>query len=236
MSKLWRQILAAIALVQVLPSGSALAENTQALEEIATAAVEASRQRALQQDYDNVAVEVRPLDNRLRLPRCGEPLTSFIPRASQVLGAVSVGVECPGPQPWTIYVRTQVVAQRAVPVLVRPVARNTVITEQDVKMIDQPVESTGEGIVFDPQQIVGMELTRSLSEGSTIRLRYLRPPKVVKRGQQVTLIAAQDGLEVRMAGQALTDAAAGDRVRVSAETSGKTVDGTAHSDGTVHVQ
>lgn len=90
-------------------------------------------------------------------------------------------------------------------------------------------------MVFDPQQIIGMELTRPLNAGSTIRISHLRPPKVIKRGQQVTLVTGLDGLEVRIQGKALRDAAAGERVAVTNLSSGKQIEGTAHSDGTVSV-
>ncbi|MEZ5569405.1 MAG: flagellar basal body P-ring formation chaperone FlgA [Halioglobus sp.] len=237
LSIIWRSRLL-WGLLAALPWANTAAgagEALQPLETINAAAVAASEERARQQGYDNVAVDVRPLDHRLRLPQCAQPLTSFIPPASQILGAVSVGIECAGPKPWTIYVRTQVSAQRAVPVLARAVPRNTVISAADIQLINQPLESTGEGIVFDPDQIIGMELTRSLDEGSTVRVKYLRPPKIIKRGQQVTLVSGVGGLEVRMQGKALGDAAEGERVSVATTGSGKTVEGIAHSDGSVYV-
>lgn len=211
------------------------AASKQPLDSIVSAAVAASEERARQQGYDNVSVEVRPLDERLRLPRCGEPLETFSPRASQVLGPASVGVRCTGSQPWTIYVRTTVSARHAIPVLARSLQRHTVITEADIKMIDQPLQSDANGVIYDPARIVGMELIRSLDAGSTIRLNQLRPPRVIKRGQQVTVIAGLDGLEVRTQGKALGDAAAGERVAVTNLKSGKAIEGTARSDGTISV-
>ena len=228
---LWPSLLASL----LFFAAPALAGELQGLDSIGAAAISASEERARQQGYESVDVDVRPLDNRLRLPQCGQPLRSFIPPASRILGAVSVGVECEGPQPWTIYVRTQVSAQRAVPVLARALARNSVITAADIMLVNQPLEYAGEGIVFDQEQIIGMELTRSLNEGSTLRVRYLRAPKIIKRGQQVTLVSGSGGLEVRMQGKALTDAAHGERVSVATSGSGKTVEGIAHTDGSVHV-
>ncbi len=230
-----RRVLLALVVALLAGVAPTLAAELQSLDSISAAAISASEERARQQGYENVDVEVRPLDDRLQLPQCGQPLSSFIPPASRMLGAVSVGVECEGPQPWTIYVRTQVQAQRAVPVLARAVARNTVITAADIMLVNQPLESVGEGLVFDPEHIIGMELTRSLDEGSTLRVRHLRAPKIIKRGQQVTLVSGTGGLEVRMQGKALADAAHGERVGVAATGSGKTVEGIAHSDGSVHV-
>lgn len=237
MSIFWRRLVAAGLAWGVLSLAHAAADAgaTQDLADIAAVAVAVSEDLALQQGYDNVAVEPQRLDPGLHLPRCGQPLDGFTPQGSRVPGALSVGIACAGPDPWTIYVRTQVRARRAVPVLARPVARHAVITAQDIRLVDQPLESVASGIVFDPAQIVGMELVRPLDEGSTVRLKYLRSPKVVRRGQLVTLVAGQGGLEVRTQGKALVDAVAGERVRVNAETSGKVVEGTARADGTVFV-
>ena len=75
----------------------------------------------------------------------------------------------------------------------------------------------------------------SVESGSSIRIDQLRAPKVIKRGQQVTLLTGLNGLEVRIQGKALRDAAAGERVTVTNLSSGKQIEGTAHSDGTVSV-
>jgi flagella basal body P-ring formation protein FlgA len=213
----------------------ASADTSQPLDSIIAVAASASEKRALEHGYDNVSVEVRSLDQRLRLHPCQNPLTSFIPQASNVLGSVSVGVECAGNKPWTIYVRTHVSAQQAVPVLARPLARNTVITEADIKMVNQPINSAANGVIFNPLHIIGMELTRQLDAGSTFRVSHLRRPKVIKRGQNVTLVTGLDGLEVRIQGKALRDAASGERISVTNLSSGKQIEGTAHSDGTVSV-
>lgn len=103
-------------------------------------------------------------------------------------------------------------------------------------MVDMPVDSVVDGIIFDPAQIVGKELARSLNAGSTFKLSQLRAPKVIKRGQVVTLKAGAGGLEVQIQGKALGDAAEGERVLVSNLSSGRQVEGTANADGSVTVR
>lgn len=226
---LWLPGLCALALQA---SGTAL----QSPESIVTTAVAASEQRAREHGHEHVSVQVKPLDQRLRLPLCGGPLSSHISSSSQVLGAVNVQIACKLPKPWTIYIRTTVAAQRPVPVLTRPLARRSIVSAGDIKLVMQPVESVSNGLIFDPEQIIGMELVRSLDEGSTIRVNQLRPPKVIKRGQEVMLISSLNGLEVRIKGKAMRDAASGERVTVTNLSSGKKIEGIARSDGTVSVQ
>ena len=213
----------------------AVAGDTQPLDSIVAAATEASEARAMAHGYDNVAVQVRPLDARLRLPACDEPLSSSISAATQVLGSVSVGIGCPGERAWTIYVRTKVTAQQSIPVLARPLGRGAVIGEDDLKFINQPLNSGANGMITDPGRIVGMQLTRALDAGAIVRVKHLKKPKIIKRGQLVTLYSGANGLEVRIQGKALSDAASGERVAVSNLSSGKRVEGIAQADGTVTV-
>lgn len=229
-------IIAMMALCSGVPTSLAADNANQPAHTIEAAAVAAATERARQHGYDQVSVEVRKLDPRLRLGLCPSPLETTISSASAVLGAVSVAIACRGEQPWTIYVRSHVVAQQTVPVLNKPLARHAVITRDDLKLITRPVDSSVQGMVLDTQQLVGMELKRALDAGSILRLANLRKPNIIKRGQQVTLISGARGLEVRIQGKALADAAEGERVAVSNLSSGKRVEGIAHSDGTVSVQ
>jgi len=237
MTIIWHHLLqlglVGIAFVSVISHTHA--NSIQTLESIAAAAASASAERARQQGYDNVITEVRPLDSRLRLPQCSKALSTVVPQSGQVLGPVNIGIRCSGEKPWTIYVRANVSARQSVPVLARPLARNTIVSSDDLRLVDQPLHSAANGVIYDPNQIIGMELVRALDAGSHIRINQLRPPKVVIRGQQVTLVANFNGLDVRIQGKALKDAAAGERVPVTNLSSGKRIEGIAHTDGTVWV-
>ena len=59
--------------------------------------------------------------------------------------------------------------------------------------------------------------------------------KLVKRGEQVTLIAITSGITVRMMGKALNDAIAGQQVRVRNNNSRRIVEGTAITRGIVEI-
>jgi len=237
MTNYWRRLLPVSLAGSIFVAAAPItfADSVQALASITEAAATQSRERARRQGYDNVLTEVRPLDKRLRLPQCSEPLSTLPSQSSKVLGPLNIGVRCNGEKPWTIYVRANVSAQQSVPVLVRPLPRHAIITRDDLKLLDQPIHSATNGVIFDPNQIIGMELLRPLDIGSSVKVNQLRPPKVIKRGQQVTLVASFNGLDVRIKGKALGDAAVGERVTVTNLSSGNRVEGIARKDGTVWV-
>lgn len=236
MTIFWRHILhAALLTGGLLLNSYAVAGETQSLESITTTATSASSERATQHGYTNVTAEATPLDPHLQLPQCDKPLKTIPSQNSKVLGSINIRVKCAGETPWTIYVRTHVSAITVIPVLSRPMARNTLIGKGDLKMIDLPLNSASTGIIYDPKQIIGMELTRSLDAGSSLKLNQLRPPKVVRRGQQVTLVTRINGLKVTMQGKAKKDAVAGERVVVINSGSGTSVEGIAQADGSVEI-
>lgn len=231
-----KRFLLGITAYVVLTSWATAEMPVQPLDAITSAVAAASTLKAEKQGYNNVDVNVRPLDNRLRLPECSEPLSTFFPPGSNILGAVSVGVRCSGEKSWTIYARAQVNARTAIPVLRRPMPRHSLITEDDLEMINQPAGTANtQGIILDPSQIIGMEITRALNAGSAIKPSQLRAPKVIARGQQVLLVSGNGGLKVRMQGKALKDAAVGERVKVTNLSSGQKIEGIANADGTVSV-
>lgn len=214
---------------------SAIAEDIQPLESISAAVATASKLKAEKQGYSSVEVDVRPLDGHLRLPLCTKPLSTFTPPGGDTLGAISVGVRCSGEKSWTIYARANVSAKKAIPVLARPLPRNSLITKNDIKIVYQPQAFFNQDVITDADDIIGMELTRALNTDAAIKPNYLRAPKVITRGQQVILISGNHGLEVRMTGKALKDATAGERVNVTNLSSGQKIEGIANTDGTVSV-
>ena len=62
-----------------------------------------------------------------------------------------------------------------------------------------------------------------------------KPDLVIKHGQEVTLVAAAGGIEVRAAGRALADAASGTRLKVQNLSSLKVVEGVVEGPDVVRV-
>ena len=77
----------------------------------------------------------------------------------------------------------------------------------------------------DIANLQGHRLKRSLPAGTALTVDMLVARLLVRRGQQVTLIAAIGPVEIRAQGQALTEGGVADRVRVQNVTSLKVVEG-----------
>ena len=81
----------------------------QSVSSIAAAAALHAEARAVEQGYNGVAVDLRPLDARIQLAACTKPLqvTTVSERA---LGPVSMSVSCNHPNAWRVQVRGSVSA------------------------------------------------------------------------------------------------------------------------------
>lgn len=227
-----------LTLLPLLAYAAAGQADTQPLDAIADAATDFAVRHAQNAGFDEVTAEARTLDHRLRLPRCPTKLEAFSSQPQRTLGNTTVGVRCTsGDRPWTLYVGVATSAYREVPVMATPLPRGAIIELSDLRFIRQPVNQSNQQAIMDADQIVGKELKRPVAEGATLSHHLLKAPKIVKRGQQVTLIAQSDSgaLQVKMSGKAMADGAAGDRIPVQNLSSGNRVQGVINDDGTVKV-
>lgn len=181
-------------------------------------------------------VRVGNLDPRLRLARCSDALEPFLPAGRRLAGNVSVGVRCGGTHPWTVYVPARIAVYRDVVMLNRPIARGERIAREDVSLERRETSRIGQGYIARVEEIVGLQARRSLSAGTTPRASMLAQPTLIRRGEQVVLLARVGALEVRTAGQALVDGSRGQVIRVRNARSSKVVEGVVVAQGVVQVR
>ena len=84
--------------------------------------------------------------------------------------------------------------------------------------------------------VVGKILQRPLAAGKPFDARFLKPRLLVKRGQEVVLLANTSSLSVRMSGKALADGAKGDLIKVRNTSSQRIVEGIVLENGIVVVK
>ena len=234
MSKHWRYAL--IGALTFTATISQADSGNHSLSDIASTAALTMQSRAADQGYQHIDVQVRPLDARLALARCTRALEALPSNSERALGAVSVGIRCPGEEVWTLYVRGEVSANQVIPVLTGALRRGDLIGNNDIVLEKRRITQDYGGIVTEIDDLLGMEARRNLDPGSPLRLNDLVAPILVERGQTVNIISGGGGLRVSMQGKALAKGSAGDRVLVSNLTSGTRVEGVVTADGSVIIQ
>ena len=182
----------------------------------------------------DVTITVGGVDSRITLAPCPSPQT-FLPTGARPIGHTTVGVRCPGPTPWTVYVPA------TVKVMGNYVAAATALSLGQHIGADDLVRRAGDlaqmppGVISDPALAVGRILTASIAAGMPLRHEWLKEQTVVQAGQAVRLTVSGSGFSVTTEGTAVGAASEGQPVQARTS-SGATVSGIAHRGAVVEVK
>lgn len=210
------------------------ADATQSLEAIRKTA-QVFVQTRIPGEPNTVEIEVGSLDERLRLARCSKPLEASLPSGVTFREKTTVAVTCPGEKRWTVYVPVSIATNVSTLILRHAAARGAKLSVEDVEVQVRKVPGTSVGYLADARELDGHTLRRSLGAGSVLTADAFVADSIVKRGQQVTLLASVGGIEVRATGRALSDAQAAGRVRVQNLASQMIVEGVVESGSVIRV-
>ncbi|MGE0189007.1 MAG: flagellar basal body P-ring formation chaperone FlgA [Steroidobacteraceae bacterium] len=175
------------------------------------------------------------LDSRLRLEQCATDLQAFLPSGANLGNRATVGVRCDTGNTWSVYVPVNIETEIKVFSLNKPLSRNATITTADVDGRTQRVPGLSNQYLTKVSELQDQRLKRDLSAGTLLTASMVQPQLVIRRGQQVTILAKVAGIEVRNQGVALADGEADSRVRVKNLSSSKVVEGVVDSMGLVRI-
>ena len=231
----FRSLACTTLIICVAPTALQATEETQSRTSIQQAAHQfiVSETRAAHESAPDI--QVGRLDRRLRLTACSQSLQAFLPPGGRTLGNITVGVRCSGIKPWTIYVPVKVVAYKKVLVVNRPMKRGEVLSENELDLATRDLSTLRSSYLTEAAHAAGKTLKRSIPSGTVLNVSMLTSPRIIRRGQVVTLISRSGGLQVRATGKALMDGASGQRIRVQNKTSRKVVEGVVISSGVVQI-
>jgi len=201
------------------------------------------------QNTEPAKVEIAPIDPRVNVLDCPQPLLIDLPFASRE----SVRVRCAQPA-WQIYLRVQTAAP-ATPVpaaniaaqaaqaskpaqAALPVNRTTVITRHLIQRgtqlqpamleeVSRPTQGMDPQAVSSLQDLVHGEAARDLPAGQVVRSSDIRRAILVKQGQSALMSVGQDkGFQITVRVEALQDGRMGEQIRLKNTESGRLLTGT----------
>ena len=210
------------------PGTQALVEITNTAEQFALAALDT---RA----YSDLKVEAQPLDTRLRLKQCEVPLQASSNTTTLRAGRTTIGVRCEGASPWSLYVPVTISANAAVVLIKGPVTRGTVLSAENLTVVQMPVAQLPPNYLSDLAQVSGHELARAVNGDTYATVAMLKEKNMIQKGQEVIILAQSASFEVRMSGTALEDGQSGERITVKNTNSGRTDEGTVVTENVIAV-
>jgi flagella basal body P-ring formation protein FlgA len=131
-------------------------------------------------------------------------------------------VRCPDPGGWKYEYLVRAKLSAMVAVAAAPVAANEPLADAQVALERRDISAVADSISA-PEQAVGQTSRRPLRTGDILRSSQLAAPVLVKRGDQVVMLARRDGIEVSTSGEALDAGSRGAVVRVRNSGSGQVV-------------
>ncbi len=111
-----------------------------------------------------------------------------------------------------------------VPALKTSLRNGNVITLDNIQMIDVPTSALNQEIYLIAQDLIGLTPKRVMAAGSIIKVNDLQEPRVVSRGENVTILYQQGPLILTATGKAMQNGYKGEMIRVTNAQSSKTVD------------
>ena len=105
----------------------------------------------------------------------------------------------------------------------RTLSTGEMIAEADLQILSVPTRDLSSNAVVDLKSLVGMEVKRTLKEGSIIRKNAIAAPILVYKKELVTLTVETNQMRLTAQGQAMDDGAMGDVIRVMNLTSKKVI-------------
>jgi flagella basal body P-ring formation protein FlgA len=230
----WRVLVAVAVLAASAPALRAAVSNPESLAAIRATAEDFVR-RQVPPSALRVHIRAEELDARLRLEHCTTPLNASLAMGAELHARTAVKVSCASSPLWSVFVPVTLESEVTVLVLRESAARGARLSAAQVAAETRRVSGLPAAYISDVEVLARHTLTRPLTAGAVLTADALLPDYIIHQGQQVTLVAAGAGIEVRASGKALEDAREGGRVRVQNLASLKVVQGVVSPTGTIEI-
>ncbi len=130
----------------------------------------------------------------------------------------------------------QVERLTSIPVLSNALHKGTIIGKRDIEFIDIPSRSVNHDYITNAEDLRGMTPRRILHAGKPIQTSEVQAPRIVERGDFVTMVFDDGLLNLTAKGKALENGAKGDLIRVVNTGSNRTVEALVTAEREVTVQ
>jgi len=183
----------------------------------------------------NYKLQLGQIDPRLKLPLCSEAINIFTQKDELKAGRNSIGVKCNSKKKWTIYTSVIIKIYKDVIVLSQPIRRGEFYTKDKLLSVKKELSNLRSGFFTETRNIINKQATRNLKLGAVVTPSNITEPKLVKRGEKVTIKVSSPNLEISAIGIALMDGIKNQNIRIKNIKSKQIVQATVIKQGQVVV-
>lgn len=225
-------IFPALVLLPVTNIAAQTLENLPRLEAMAARLLE-SKSKIF--PNSKTSIRVTRLDPHLRLAKCSVKPVAYMPAHARITGHTTVGIRCEGKNSWNVYLQAFIRISTPVVIATRPIIRGTRIDGSGIKLVRKDITSMGQYYFTSIKQVIGMTAKSPIAAGQALLSHNLQKSLMVRRGEEVIIIAVIQGIRVKMKGKSLQDGTRGKQIRVRNSTSRRIVEGIVISPGVIQV-
>lgn len=158
--------------------------------------------------------KVGNIDPHLSSKKCSTPLSLSMNRRPSEQNRLTIEVKCSDARPWRFYVSTEFNLFAHIVVAAQSIRRGQTLQTHDLAMRESIINKSMYTHYKRIEDVAGMVAKRSIRGDATIQPSHLSPPTLVKRGDDVMIVASNDAISVRMKGTALSDGMLGQQISV----------------------
>ena len=223
----------------VIPLTSYAETNTNKSADAKTqilAAVSAFSKKLIEnQRYSRIDTTLPRLDPRLKLATCNTPLNVKPTSTRKRLGRLTLKISCFDQKNWSLHVPLELKAYESVVVAARPILRGQIITAGNLAKEEREVTRLNQGYFSKPGLVVGSIAKRSIATHRVILPQSLSTPKLVYKGESISIQAIGSGLSIKAMGIALANGSMGDLIRVKNSKTQRVVEGRISAPGQITI-
>jgi flagella basal body P-ring formation protein FlgA len=171
-------------------------------------------------DFSEIEISTRALDERVQIPACPVDLEASSSAQSLRQSNITVKVSCPS-NGWFHYLNVKLTELQEVVVVDDTLSPGTILTKNNTKVIKMDRKRLRGGTFADKELIVGARLKRRTRDGMPVTSRMLC---FVCKGDAILITAKLSGLEIKTSGVAQQDGNIGDTISVKNKRSKKVIE------------
>lgn len=186
--------------------------------------------------YDGrIEFSIGALRTNLKLNPC-DNVEYFLPSYTNNSARVTVGLQCNSPMSWTIYLPVTVKVFKPVVKVTNNLARNTVITEDDITIQETDIMRHGTDYFDLPIDVIGMAVKRPIQAGKILTKNLITKPVIIKRGDIVDIVIQAKGLMVKTKAMATENGVQDEIIKVKNLKSKRVIEAIAIKPGIVKIE
>ncbi|MFK5985829.1 MAG: flagellar basal body P-ring formation chaperone FlgA [Pseudomonadota bacterium] len=186
------------------------------------------------QEYTIESLESAKIDSRIKLKKCQQALIAEVSGNFKVNKHFTIGVRCQKPR-WSYYVSFKAVITAPVVIATTTILRGEYIIPEMLTLVNQTISGQHRRYFKRISDVAGKQAKRTIKTTKAITASQLQIHYLVKRKQQVMIVAKNSRLMVKMKGIALSNGKQNQRIKVRNTNSNKIIEGVVSAAGVVVV-